>query len=58
MICVDNEYNQNIERVQTETPMHTPTPVPKNYHTKIPTCVICSTEEGVMRRMKSFENKK
>ena len=58
MTSVDNEENQNFERVQTETPMHTTTPVPKNYHTKIPTYIICSMKEGVMRRMKSFENKK
>ena len=56
MTSVDNEENQNFERVQTETPMHTTTPVPKNYHTKIPTYIICSMKEGVMRRMKSFEN--
>ena len=58
MTCVDNEENQNFERAKTETSMHTPTPEPKNYHTKIPTCIICSTEEGLMRREKAFENKK
>ena len=29
-----------------------------NYHTKIPTCMIFSMEEDVMRRVKAFENKK
>ena len=33
MAYVDKEENQNFERVKTETPAHTPTPVPKSYHT-------------------------
>ena len=56
MTCVYNEENQNFGRVQTETLVHTTIPVPKNYRTKIPTCMICSMEEGVMRRAKAFEN--
>ena len=44
--------------MKTETHMYTLAPVPKNYHSKIPTCIICSMEEGVVRRVKSFENKK
>ena len=55
---VDNKEYQNFGRIQTGTPMHTPTPVPKNYHTKITTCMICSVEEDVTRRVKAFENKK
>ena len=58
MTYTNNEENQNFERVQTETPMHTPTPVPNNYHTKILTCMILSMEEGFMRRVKAFENEK
>ena len=58
MTYVDNEENQNFERVKTETPTHTPTTVPNNYHTKIPTCMVLSIEEGVMRIVKVFENKK
>ena len=46
-----------ITREKTETPMNTTTPVPNNHHTKIITCMIFSMEEGVMRRVKSFENK-
>ena len=42
MIYVDNDENQNFKRVKTETHMHTTTPVPKNCHTNIPTCMICS----------------
>ena len=51
------EENQNFERVQTETPMHTPTPVTNSYHTKIPIYIIYSMEEVVVRGVKSFENK-
>ena len=58
MTYVDNEENQNFEMVQIETPMNTPTPVPKDYHTKIPTCITFSMEEGVVKRVKVFENKK
>ena len=55
MTYVDNVENQNFKRVQTEIPMNNPTPVPKHYHTKIPTCMIFSMEEVVMRRFKAFE---
>ena len=58
MTYVDNKENQNFERVQTETPMYTPTPLPNNCYTNIPTSMVCSMEEGVMRRLKSFENEK
>ena len=55
---MDNEENQNFETVKTETTMHTTTPVPNYYHTKIPTCMILSMEEGIMIRVKAYENKK
>ena len=55
---MDNKENQNFERVQTETPMYIPTPVPNNFYTKIPTCIVYSMEEVVMRRVKEFQNKK
>ena len=58
MTYVDDDENQNFEWVQTETSMHTPTLVPKNYHTKLPICIICSVEEGIMRRVEAFENKR
>ena len=55
---MDNEEKQKLERVQIEISMHTITPVPNNYCTKIPTCIVFSVEEGVMRRVKAFENEK
>ena len=51
MSYVDNEANQNFERAQAETIMHTPTPVSNNYHTKITTYTIFSKEEGIMIRL-------
>ena len=38
------EENQNFERVQTETPMHTTTPTPNSYHNKIPNFMISPME--------------
>ena len=55
---MDNEKNQNFERMKTETPTHTPTPVPNHYHTKIPTCVVFSMEGSVIIRVKAFGNRK
>ena len=57
MAYVDNEGNQNFDRVQTETPMYTTTLVSDNYHTNMPTCNIFSMEDGIMRMVESFENK-
>ena len=37
--------------------MYTATPETNINHTKLPTCMISSTEEGVTRRVKAFENK-
>ena len=56
MTYVENEENQNFERVKIETPMNNPTPGPKSYHTKIPTSMVLSIGEGVMRSVKTFEN--
>ena len=37
--------------------MYTTTLVPKNYHTKIPACMVLYMEEGVVKRVKEYENK-
>ena len=58
MTYVDNSENQNFERAQIETPMHNTKPTPKNYHRKLPTCIVCSMEEGVMRRAKVYLKKR
>ena len=58
MPYVDNEEDKDFEIVQTETPIHTTTPVTNNYHTKIPTFIIFFMEDGVTRRVKDFENNK
>ena len=58
MTYMENEGYQNFERVQTETPMHTPPTVPNVYHTKTPTCMVSYMEEVIMIRVKSFENLK
>ena len=36
---------------------HTPTPVPNNYHNKIPTWMVFSMGEVVMRRVKKSQIK-
>ena len=57
MTSVDNEENQNFDRLQTKIPMNTPKPMPKKYHTKIPTCMVCSVEEVVMRSENNLRKK-
>ena len=37
---------------------HKPVPLPKDFHMKVPTCMICSMEEGIMRKVQNHENKK
>ena len=37
---------------------HTPIPIPKNFHLKLPTCMICSMEEGVMRKITNAASKR
>ena len=54
---VYNDENLIFERVQTETPMQTHTPVPKNYCTKLQTYIFFSTKEGFKRRVELFGNK-
>ena len=50
----DEAVSVNYENNSVGAPVHkhTPVPFPKNHRTKIPTCMICSMEEGVMRNVK------
>ena len=47
MMYVHNDANQSFERVQAETSIYTLKPVPKNYHTNLPTFIISYMEEGI-----------
>jgi hypothetical protein len=37
---------------------HKPIAIPKNFHLKLPTCMICSMEEGVMRKIMNAASKR
>ena len=54
---VDDDKKQGFERFLIEAPNHNTTPVPMSYHSKAPTCMVLSMEEGILKRMKVFENK-
>ena len=37
---------------------HKPVPLPKDFYMKVPTCMVCSMEEGILRKVQNHENKK
>ena len=58
MTYAEYEEHASEQQAHVQGTSHIPVPVPKNYHLKVPTCMICSMEEGIMRGVKNYKHSK
>ena len=58
MTYAEYEDDASEQQAHVQGTSHIPVPVPKNYHLKVPTCMICSMEEGIMRGVMNYKHSK